>query len=106
VEFQCGNIYVRPSGVLAAGSVTGGHEHNFDHTTYIVSGAVRIKRIAPDGHSNVQDFSAGEWTLIRAQDHHEIVSLIDGTVFHCIYSHRNAQGEVVQTNEGWTKSYV
>lgn len=91
-ERVSGNIFIRPSGILAAGKTMPRHRHNFDHTTIVFSGAIRI---VPDGGEAVELRAPAEY-LVLASVEHEITALEDGTVYWCVYSHRSAQGEVVQ----------
>lgn len=126
MEYVSGNILIRPMAFGKAGQVVMGHAHNFDHTTYVVRGALRIeslKLLAPavlaengdvieeaeyetiksvakkasDGHN---------WVLIKAGVHHRITALEDGSLGHCIYSHRTPQAEIVQEWDGWEAAYV
>lgn len=103
MELVSGNIFIRPMAFKKAGDVVEGHTHNFDHTTYVVRGAVRVEgngrsveKKASDGHN---------WLLIRAGVSHQITALGDDTLCHCIYSHRNPQGEIVQEYDGWMRGY-
>jgi quercetin dioxygenase-like cupin family protein len=102
VEWQSGNVFIRPNRELMAGQVVQGHAHNFDHTSIVFTGAVSVKRDEED----TQVFRAPSHFLVRAGVRHEITALEDNTTFWCVYSHRDAQGDVVQTNEGWMRSYV
>jgi quercetin dioxygenase-like cupin family protein len=105
MEEQSGNIFFRKN-VLEKGQITGNHKHNFDHTTLVVFGAIHVKAKLLDGRVLEQDFYPGEHFLVLANAEHEITSLENNTLFLCIYSHRNPQGEVVQQNIGWHKAYV
>ncbi len=110
MEFTSGNIFVREMRFEKAGAVVDGHGHNFDHTTYVVRGAMRIELL--DDAGNVlrtvekKATSGFNWILIGAGKKHRITALEDDTVGHCIYAHRTAQGEVVQEFDGWTPGYV
>lgn len=106
MEFASGNIFLRPNNLAKAGDECVGHKHNFDHTTFVVAGKVHVRGETPDGRVIEQDFEAGEHFLVKKDVHHTITALVDGTRFTCIYSHRNGQGDVVQTFEGWTSAYV
>lgn len=105
MEFISGNVFIRPNAMPKAGDVCDGHTHNFDHTTIVFKGAVHVRKVSPDGTVMEKDFRAPDFLLIRAEDRHEITALEDGTEFWCVYSHRNAQGEVTQTATGWEKAY-
>lgn len=111
MELVSGNIFIRPMTFAGIGSVVEGHVHNFDHTTYVVRGALRFEQLDPvtgevlktidkkasDGHN---------WVLIRAEMCHRITSLEEDSLGHCIYAHRNPQGEIVQEYDGWMASYI
>ena len=104
MEFISGNILIRPMRFEAAGDVVEGHAHNFDHTTYVVRGAIRIEA---DGRSVEKRAAEGHnWVLIKAGVKHRITALEDNTLGHCIYSHRTPQDEIVQHYDGWEKAYV
>lgn len=109
MEYVQGNIFIREMRFEKAGAVIDGHKHNFDHTTYVAHGALRVEAIDDDGtvqRSVVKRASDGlNFLLIRAGVNHRITALEDGSVGHCIYAHRNPQGEVVQTYDGWTRGY-
>lgn len=99
MEFISGNIFIREMRFLRAGDVVEGHAHNFDHTTYVVRGALlfsdgvrSIVKRATDGHN---------WVLIKAGVKHSITALDDNSLGHCIYAHRTPQGDVVQEYDGW-----
>lgn len=124
-EFASGNIFIREMRFENAGEVVIGHKHNFDHTTYVARGALRIEKLEPlrtkttiglRGEPIVEvvewksiksvEKRAGEgfnWVLIKADTVHRITALEDGSIGHCIYSHRNPQGEIVQEYDGWLK---
>ena len=108
MEYKSGNIFIREEGPMAAGAVVEGHEHNFDHTTYVTKGSFLIERL--EGNKVVQSVTkrAGDlknWVLILAGACHRLTSLEDGSVYHCIYSHRTPQGEITQEYDGWPNAY-
>jgi quercetin dioxygenase-like cupin family protein len=110
MEYVSGNIFIREMKFEKAGQSIDGHAHNFDHTTYVAHGALRIERLDNDGNvekaSEVRSSRGYNWTLIKAGVRHRITALEDGTVGHCIYAHRSPQGEIVQVYDGWTPGYV
>lgn len=111
MEHVLGNIFVRPMTFGGkAGTVVEGHEHNFDHTTYVVRGAVRIERLAVDGAvERVVDKRATDghnYLLIKAGVRHRLTALTDDALAHCIYAHRTPQGDVVHEYDGWSPAYV
>lgn len=127
MEYVLGNVFIRPMVLDQAGQVVHGHDHNFSHVTYICHGAARFELLdradvfVPDP----TDVRKGTWTLgsvlktvdkrasqkhnfvmIAAGQFHRITALEDGTIGHCIYSHRNPQCDVVAEYDGWTPAYV
>lgn len=105
MEWVAGNIFIRPTVLHRAGSRVDGHRHNFDHVTVVFRGAVHVRAALPDGTVVQREFHAPAHVLIRAQATHEITALVDDTEFWCIFSHRDAQGDVVQEYTGWTEAY-
>lgn len=101
-----GNVFIR-EGRLDKDSFVAGHAHAFDHVTYIPCGAVLFERLKDGVVEASVEKRAGEknWILIKAGTEHRLTGLEDGTVYHCIYAHRNPQGEVVQDYDGWTPGY-
>ena len=106
MEWASGNIFIRENRMEKAGEVCAGHTHNFDHTTIVFQGSVRVRATLSSGETVDRTFSAPGHFLVRAEVTHEITALEDRTVFWCVYSHRNAQGEVVQAHDGWRDPYV
>ena len=108
MEYASGNIFIREMRFEKVGEVVIGHTHNFDHTTYVARGGLRIERLRDDNSvERTVEKWAGEgfnWVLIKAQCKHRITALTDGAIGHCIYSHRNPQGEIVQEYDGWQKA--
>jgi len=108
MEYAAGNIFIR-EGKLDRANIMAGHEHNFDHVTYIAKGAARIEKL--DAADNVvssieKTAEQGQnWVLIKAGVRHRVTALADGTVYHCIYAHRTPQGDIVQEWDGWGKAY-
>jgi quercetin dioxygenase-like cupin family protein len=110
MEYVQGNIFIREMRFEKAGDVVEGHAHNFDHTTYVARGALKIERLDADGsveNTVVKRASDGHnWVLVRADVCHRLTALEDASMGHCIYAHRDAQGEVVQAYDGWTEAYA
>ena len=105
-EFVSGNVFIRPNVLEKAGDRVNGHTHNFDHTTIFFRGRFHVRATLPDGRVIERDFEAPDHCLIRADVTHEITALEDGSVFWCVYSHREPQGRIVQTYTGWEQSYT
>lgn len=71
-----------------AGDANEGHVHNYDHTTLLAYGSVRV-------HVNGQttDFKAPQMIYIQAGKSHFIEALEDGTVAYCVHALRNKDTE-------------
>lgn len=111
MELVSGNIFIRPLELAQAGDMIDGHAHNFDHTTYIVKGSMLIEHLADDKITVLRAVTkkatdGQNWVLIRAGAYHRITALENETLGHCIYSHRNPQGDIVEKYEGWVEAYV
>ena len=108
MEYASGNIYIREMVLAKAGDTIDGHAHNFDHTTYVVRGAIQIERLDTDGNviQTVEKRATKgyNWVLIKAGTAHRITALEDNSLAHCIYSHRTPQGEIVQEWDGWAEA--
>lgn len=108
MEWVSGNIFIRPN-PMEMGEVRQGHTHNFDHTTIVFKGSVRVRAWKTIGDQRAliaeRDFAAPSHFLIRKDIEHEITALEDGTVFWCVYSHRTPRGEVIQHYDGWQPAY-
>ena len=87
-----------------------GHEHNYDHTTIVIRGSIRVTYSYPkDGEiaaGESREFAAGELIEIKANVHHTIKALEDNTVYYCIFSHRDFDGLVTQKYVGNSQAYV
>jgi quercetin dioxygenase-like cupin family protein len=73
-----------------AGDANEGHVHNYDHTTLLAYGSVRV-------HVNGQttDFKAPQMIYIQAGKSHFIEALEDGTVAYCVHALRDANTEEI-----------
>lgn len=101
-----GNIFRRPMLFQKAGERVAGHDHNYDHCTYVVAGAVHAKSWSqgPDGFPvDVKEgtFRSGSMIQIPAKRWHEFTALLDLTACDCIFAHRDYKGEVVPVFEGF-----
>lgn len=109
MEYVSGNVYIREMAFASAGDVVEGHRHNFDHTTYVARGALLIESLNDDGtvRKAVTKRAADgrNWALIKAGVLHRLTALEDNSMGHCIYAHRNPQGDVVEHFDGWTPGY-
>lgn len=101
-EWVSGNVFIRAH-KLKKGEVIHGHAHNFDHTSIVFTGSVRVK--ATIGGALVDRvFAAASHCLIRKETLHEIEALEDSD-FWCVYAHQTPQGTISQVYDGWSPSY-
>ena len=80
MEYVSGNIFIREMPFEKAGQVVEGHTHNFDHTTYVVRGSIKIERLDPATdevlNAIVKKASDGyNWVLIKAECKHRLTAL-------------------------------
>jgi quercetin dioxygenase-like cupin family protein len=112
-EQALGNIFVRGMHFDDKVRVVNGHKHTFDHVTYCILGKVLVERDFPikneDGTFSAyhaeKELGPGDYILIQAGVEHKITALTDGALCHCIYAHREPQGEIVQHFTGWGSAY-
>lgn len=105
MEWVSGNIFIRANTLENVGDATQGHEHHFDHTTVVFTGGVKVTCKTPDGKEFIQEFHAPAHFLVKANYHHLIEAIEPNTIYWCVYSHRNAQGEVTEQFVGWRGAY-
>lgn len=84
-----GDVFTRVHGPHPAGHVHDGHEHNYDHQTLLVSGAIRIKATKGGELVKEKEFRAPTPIVIRADTCHEITVIEDGTVWICAFAVRD-----------------
>jgi quercetin dioxygenase-like cupin family protein len=86
-----------------------GHKHNYDHTTFIFRGSVRVTASEMKDDKLVptieKEYHAGEFVSIPAELYHTIKALEPNTVWFCIYSHRDFDGLVTQRYIGNATAY-
>lgn len=100
-EEVSGNIFIRKNMNLQKGQVVPGHKHNFDHTTIVFTGSIRV-RTPREGFAV---FRAPDHFLVKKDVMHEITALENNTEFWCVFAHRDDHGEVVQEANGNRESY-
>lgn len=104
-EHILGNIFVRPNHLENVGDCMEGHEHNFDHVSFVTSGAALAEGKSPDGTVKKVTVRAGGYVLIRKEVHHKFTALEPNTIVLCVYAHRTPQGEVSEEYTGWDRAY-
>lgn len=80
-----------------------GHKHNYDHTTLVLRGSIRVSySYQHEGKevSGSHDYSIGESFVVKAEVEHTIKSLEPNSMYACIFSHRDFDGNVVQNYIG------
>lgn len=81
------DVWVRQMHFLNAGDVEMGHTHDFDHTTLLAAGALRVKV-----NGATTDFRAPHMIVIKAEHEHELTSLEPNTVAYCVHAVRTSIG--------------
>jgi quercetin dioxygenase-like cupin family protein len=84
------NLWTRQMYFAKAGDANEGHVHNYDHTTLLAYGSVRVH---VDG--NTTDFKAPHMIYVQAGKRHFIEALEDGTVAYCVHALRDANTEEI-----------
>ena len=87
-----------------------GHTHNYDHTTIVIRGSIRVTISKQDADGNTvtvgsREYSAGEVVFIAANLMHTIKALEDNSVYMCVFSHRDFDGLVTQKYVGNGAAY-
>lgn len=84
-----------------------GHAHNYDHTTIVIRGGVRVTIREADGTERLLgEYHQGAAVEIKAGVAHTVKPIEDDTVYFCVFSHRDFDGLVTQTYHGNEKAYV
>lgn len=95
---------------MKAGQVVDGHDHNFPHLTYIPHGSMLFEELESESgevvRSVIKSAAANyNFLLIKAGKWHRLTALEDGTLYHCIYTHRTPDGGISDEYDGWMPSY-
>lgn len=87
-----------------------GHKHNYDHNTIVIRGSLRvIYKDEVDGkivETESRDYYQGEHIHIAKGKLHTIKALEDDTIYQCIFSHRDWDGQIIQTYIGNRSAYL
>lgn len=92
-----GNLFVRQLEFPQAGDFLPGHEHHFDHMTFVGRGGVRVHRddtLEPD-----RTVWAPAFIKTPALARHSLHALEADTVAWCIFAVRDLDGQVLQEHE-------
>lgn len=82
------------------------HKHNYDHTTFVHRGKVRIS-IVDDNEVVLasREYEAGSFVHVPANQRHIVKALEPNTVYFCVFSHRDFDGLVTQEYHGNDRAY-
>lgn len=98
-----GPVGLRPFRLEKTCHAAVGHEHNYDHTTIVIRGRLKVYyEYDKDGRAvrgESGEFGQGETIFIRAKVRHTLKALEDNTVYMCVFSHRDFDGVVCETYE-------
>lgn len=76
------NMFFKQHVIPRAGTYVPQHSHTYDHISFLAVGSLRAWA---DGVP-LGDFVAPKLLTIKAHKKHAFLSLVDGTVFHCIHN--------------------
>lgn len=112
-EGPFGNVFFRPMKFKNAGDIHQGHCHNYDHVTFIYSGAVNVKAFEvdmatqkPKGGPINRQYKSPAMILIKKDWMHTITALEDNTGATCIFSLRDHTGEISDHWDGSMEGYI
>lgn len=81
-----------------------GHEHNYDHTTIVINGGIKVTYSYEQDGKTVEgesgEFYQGQAVCIKAGVKHAVKALSDNTKYMCVFSHRDFDGVVVEDYNG------
>ena len=74
------------------------HAHNYDHLTQVLAGSVRVVIVRSDGTEAIANecLTVFQEIVIPKGVKHRIEPLEPGTMFQCIFSHRDKDGVVIE----------
>jgi hypothetical protein len=108
-----GNLYRRQMVVDKKGASMEGHQHNYDHMTYLIRGKVLMTTWKPGadgkkhpGTSREEIFQAPAAILIRKSNFHKFTALTDDAILECVYAVRDTKtGEFAESWDGSRHPY-
>ncbi len=84
-----------------------GHLHEHDHTTFVMRGAVQVfYRREGEEERESRVYAAPARFAVLKGVYHRIVALEEGTVYWCVFSHRDLDGLIVEEYAGVDMAYV
>lgn len=96
------------SNTLSEGQIVEGHYHVYDHVTLCRKGSIRVEWMEKGAlKSRILDSQHLEaWINIPKDVRHTLVGLEDGSIYDCIYPHRDEYGEIVTHYTGRDEAYA
>lgn len=91
-----GNIWVRQHTFEKAGEVLDGHEHHFDHVSFLTHGKAKVE---VEGYP-AKEFEAPTFIVIRKDHCHKVTALEDKTNWYCVFALRDLDGSPIEIYEG------
>jgi len=113
-EGAYGNLYRRQMVVKEKGAQVEGHQHNYDHVTYLIRGKVlmTVWKEGADGKkhpgtSREEIFQAPSAITIRKNNFHKFTALTDDAILECVYAIRDSKtGEFSESFDGSLHPYT
>ncbi len=96
-----GPLGIRPFEFASVCESHVGHQHNYDHTTIVICGRVRVFYLDQDP----QEYGPGEYFAVPAKVFHTLKALEPNTKYLCVFSHRDFDGLVTQEYVGNPDAY-
>lgn len=85
-----GNVFIRRF-VLRSGEQVPGHAHRFDHLSLLLRGRIAVKV-----GEKTTEYEAPHEVVMPKGVVHELTSLVDDTIWLCIFAIRGSEGEAVE----------
>lgn len=108
--YVVGPLAIREFRFEHKGQSTIGHSHQFDHATECVTGALLVERTLMVRNEDGTFKEVMAQARMRPGDrpiniekgvHHKLTAEADGTMYRCIYPHREIDGSLVEHFTGW-----
>jgi len=112
-EGPYGILYLRQMTVDQVGAAMEGHQHHYDHVTFINRGKVVMTTWKADangerhpGTLKEEIFQAPAQILIRKENFHKFTALTDDVILQCVYAIRDKDGNFAESWDGSRKAYT
>ena len=113
-EGAYGNLYRRQMVVKERFAQVEGHQHHYDHMTYLIRGKVIMTtwKEGTDGKKHPgtsveKEFQAPSAILIRKNNFHKFTALTDDAILECVYAIRDSKtGEFSESFDGSLHPYT